>query len=435
MTRVEAALDEDLLRTVGGSLTTRLQEIVEAASRTVRRPVAIDDRHLRLLVYTEQPPEDVDEVRLLTIMKRPVPTEVMAWLRRHDISSAIDPIVIEGNAELAFDARVCAPIRCHDHLLGYMWLTDRDRSMTPEDLALVAEFADEAGIVLYRELLLRDLERSRERELVRDILSSDETLCRHAAAQLAELEIFTARGGVVVLLSPISRCDDDWGAESARLAMDTALSRARRYLAPGHGLHLTRPDHGLLVASLGDSALRTHGIAAFGSRLCHELASSFGENSDGHYVVAAGGSVPELKDASISYVQARRAAAVRMTMSNFGNVVCWDDLGIYKILAELPLDALGPEAMRRGLRALIDDPRTHPLVKTLEAFLDHAGDVQATAAALFIHRTSLYHRLRRVEQLADVDLANGDDRLDLHLGLKIARLQGLSWDVESEPST
>ena len=37
---------------------------------------------------------------------------------------------------------------------------------------------------------------------------------------------------------------------------------------------------------------------------------------------------------------------------------------------------------------------------TLETYLDHAGDVKSTAAELWLHRTSLYYRLRRVEEVA-----------------------------------
>ena len=56
---------------------------------------------------------------------------------------------------------------------------------------------------------------------------------------------------------------------------------------------------------------------------------------------------------------------------------------------------------------------------TLEAYLDRAGDAQAAAAALFIHRTTLYHRLRRIERIAGVDLRDGDDRLLLHMALRL----------------
>jgi DNA-binding PucR family transcriptional regulator len=76
---------------------------------------------------------------------------------------------------------------------------------------------------------------------------------------------------------------------------------------------------------------------------------------------------------------------------------------------------------------VLSDPRTRHLVATLERYLDFAGDTRKTAGSLYLHRTSLYQRLRRVERLAGVDLANGDDRLALHLSLKLARLQGMTW--------
>ena len=62
------------------------------------------------------------------------------------------------------------------------------------------------------------------------------------------------------------------------------------------------------------------------------------------------------------------------------------------------------------------------LVRTLEAYLDHAGDVKRTAAALSLHRGGLYYRLRRIEEVAGVDLHDGEDRLLCHLALRLARL-------------
>ncbi|MFD0853362.1 helix-turn-helix domain-containing protein, partial [Actinomadura adrarensis] len=60
--------------------------------------------------------------------------------------------------------------------------------------------------------------------------------------------------------------------------------------------------------------------------------------------------------------------------------------------------------------------------ETLAAFLDHAGSSPATAAALHIHRTSLYYRLRQIEEITGLDLGNGEDRLTLHLGLRLLSL-------------
>jgi hypothetical protein len=47
------------------------------------------------------------------------------------------------------------------------------------------------------------------------------------------------------------------------------------------------------------------------------------------------------------------------------------------------------------------------------------------ADALGIHRATFYYRLHRIERITGLNLQSGDDRLALHLGLKLARLAGV----------
>ena len=89
-----------------------------------------------------------------------------------------------------------------------------------------------------------------------------------------------------------------------------------------------------------------------------------------------------------------------------------------RVVTALPDAAL--EDLPEGLRKLLAGDQS--LVRTLEAYLDHAGDVKRTAAALSLHRGGLYYRLRRIEDVAGVDLHDGEDRLLCHLALRLARL-------------
>ena len=59
---------------------------------------------------------------------------------------------------------------------------------------------------------------------------------------------------------------------------------------------------------------------------------------------------------------------------------------------------------------------------TALAYLDHAGNVARAAAELAVHRQTLYYRLGRIEALTGLDLADGRDRLRLHLALTLAPL-------------
>ena len=112
---------------------------------------------------------------------------------------------------------------------------------------------------------------------------------------------------------------------------------------------------------------------------------------------------------------ALREAELAASLRGRGRVVRWEALGALQLLAPLA-GAPGARARSRGCS------RTRSCVATLEAYLDRAGDAQAAAAALFIHRTTLYHRLRRIERIAGVDLHDGDDRLLLHMALRLRAL-------------
>jgi sugar diacid utilization regulator len=132
--------------------------------------------------------------------------------------------------------------------------------------------------------------------------------------------------------------------------------------------------------------------------------------------------VSGLDAAHLSHTLAEDSLRVAEAVPGFGQVVCYDELGIYGLLVHLPLDSLPPDAVPAGLRHLLGNDTSGQLVDTLEIYLDEAGDARASAARLNLHRTSLYYRLSRIEQVTGMSLGNGGDRLSLHLGLKLARL-------------
>ena len=93
----------------------------------------------------------------------------------------------------------------------------------------------------------------------------------------------------------------------------------------------------------------------------------------------------------------------------------WADLGAYRGI----LDGRPNVGVLAGLGAA--GASAAMLEHTLETYLDLGGDVQATAARLNLHRSSLYYRLDRTAALLGADLADGRTRLALHLALKARR--------------
>jgi sugar diacid utilization regulator len=387
-----------------------LQIIVDSLAADIERDVAVDDRQIRWLVHSPHE-ERPDPARLRSILSRRVSDEALQWAFSFGIEEAEGPVRLPANPEIGAEARVCIPLRARDVLLGFMFIVDPDETLGAAQLAQAEEAAQAAAQVLYRERRLRELERERERWLLTHLLADDGSDAEQAARALADEGFLDASRAAVLVI----RADAD--PARCEIAIGGALDRLRRLVPSRGGLEMRRADHGVFVLALDDAAASPRDTAERLISLADETARA--EAIDVVTRVGIGGSQP-LSGAQRSYRQARDAVAVAQRVSRFGRVAAWDELGVYRTLSRFPRD-LDDDALHPGLIALLRDGAHAQLVETLEAYLDRAGDVKATAEALNLHRATLYYRLQRIEEITGARLKVGEDRLALHLGLRLTR--------------
>jgi DNA-binding PucR family transcriptional regulator len=135
-------------------------------------------------------------------------------------------------------------------------------------------------------------------------------------------------------------------------------------------------------------------------------------------VVVGQSAAAELTGLDQAFRQASLALRVADARPGGDPVAAWSSMRADRLVAQLPRSALAdlPEGLQRLLR---DEPE---LVATLSAYLEAGGDIKATAAALSLHRSGLYYRLRRIEEIGDLDLGSGDDRLLAHLAIRAEQM-------------
>ncbi len=401
-----------------------LQSIVDSVGERLRRAVLIEDVRFRHEAHSSHH-GTVDPVRTASILHRIAPREATDWAPTFGIAEAQGPVRLPANRELGMDARVCVPIRHQGLLLGYLWLIDAKRTLTEEQLAVARAACEEAGAVMYRERLLSELARGRERELLRDLLTDDAAVRLHAVDELVEADLFLAESPVAVLVARVSHPGGLHPDEAVRSALAAALEQVRRRSSPRRMLGLVRPDHALVVTAVGDPTWVAGGTARMATEVRAGCSRPL-EGSEWGVVVGVGDPRPSLAEVRLSYREALQAARLGHIIPSFGPVVSWSDLGVYQLLVRLAIEDLASDALHPGLVRLSggrDGPR---LVETLERYLDSGCDARATAQQLLLHRASLYNRLRRIERVAGIDLRRGEDRLAMHLSLKLARLASVS---------
>jgi purine catabolism regulator len=79
----------------------------------------------------------------------------------------------------------------------------------------------------------------------------------------------------------------------------------------------------------------------------------------------------------------------------------------------------GLVAMSRRLLAPLSSEGGSVLRETLDAYLRHSGNSREICDELFIHRNTLSYRLRKIEQLLQLDLSDGEVRATCMLALSI----------------
>ncbi len=399
----------------------QLQLVADSLAGRLRRSVAIDDPQLRLLVHTPHHGEMVDRHRAQSIMHGAATQESRKWVLKSGIATATTPVWIPANHALEVIARICVPVRCQGNLLGYLWLLDADRPVSDTEIDLAVLSADTIGRLLHHERLQSGQRHERDHQKLRGLLSDDDSVREGAAHQLIADGRLPESAPVAVLRLQ-AKPDDRPGTQTV---IDTALRHITGRLEPLQAI-ATSPRTGagiLLIASHHPPpATRLQAIA---ENLRADITAAAGDIT---VRIGIGPVVDSLTEAHHSHTRAQHALRVAACVPGFTAITLWDAVGIYRLLVQLPADEFRGTTIPPGLLHLLQSDGAGTLIDTLETYLDEAARPIATIERLRIHRTSLYYRLHRIEQTTGMNLGSGEDRLALHLGLKMARLIGLRQD-------
>lgn len=136
--------------------------------------------------------------------------------------------------------------------------------------------------------------------------------------------------------------------------------------------------------------------------------------------VSFGTIVNEIKDVSRSYKEAKMALDVGKIFYSSKNVVAYSNLGIGRLIYQLPLPLC-----RMFIREIFDgkspDEFDEETLTTINKFFENSLNVSETSRQLYIHRNTLVYRLDKLQKSTGLDLRVFEDAITFKIALMVVK--------------
>lgn len=396
-----------------GNSNESLFALCDAAAARCGGAVVLHDARFRLLAYSSG--QDLsDHVRRDTILGRGTPADAVARLATAGVIERLtagDVVVLGDDGPLPGTApRVGLGVRTEAELLGHLWV-QLTRGQQVDERAL-RECAESLAVVLVRRRQSLAESAGREDELLERLLTNGD-----GADELA-----AALGGLPGGLSVLVGVSLPAGGELQRSVVADRFAMLVRGFATAYRFSMCTAQVGDRLYAL--RVVRTDEPSEQVGRHVGQLHAQLSRLGVGRVVIAVSDPAPVSAVPVVRRDVDRLLALLleRPGSSDIGRVAEHRAAVELAALRDAVLDDAGelPDGPVRRLVAH-DAERGGPLVQTLRAWFDCNGDTTLVAGRLALHVNTVRYRLRRIAEVAGLDLTDPDQRFlaELHLRLRV----------------
>lgn len=136
--------------------------------------------------------------------------------------------------------------------------------------------------------------------------------------------------------------------------------------------------------------------------------------------VAYGTIIDEIKEVSRSYKEAKMALDVGKIFYNDHNVMAYSNLGIGRLIYQLPLP-LCKMFIKEIFGDNTPDSFDEETLTTIYKFFENNLNVSETSRQLYIHRNTLVYRLDKLQKSTSLDIRIFDDAITFHIALMVVK--------------
>jgi sugar diacid utilization regulator len=320
-------------------------------------------------------------------------------------------------------AIIVAPILVGDEVPSYLITIDPADNLFGEDMSLLVteHAATICGVILGRERVVAAAARRVRDDLVEGLLLGRGRDHTDTGRWAAHLGYDPARDHNVMAVA------FDLPAPPAASPADLTAQRQRIWESIEHFVATRAPD---AIVSARESevvivaaAPEEPGPAAMDARrLAHACLARLAELFPAaKVVIGIGGPCRDPREVARSYAQAQRTTATLRRLGRQGTVSAFGDLGVLRLLLQVPdlaeLRSFAADVL--GKLAVHEQEHKSEYLTTLACYFRENNSPQRASRILHVHPNTVAYRVKRIEEITGLRLDNYTDRLIAQVALEI----------------
>ena len=155
-------------------------------------------------------------------------------------------------------------------------------------------------------------------------------------------------------------------------------------------------------------------------KLARSIVDTLGGEFYTQATVGIGTVVEGIKDLARSFKEAQVALEVGKVFDTEKNIVSYDNLGIARLIYQLPT-TLCEMFLREVFKKGSIDSLDQETLFTIQRFFENNLNVSETSRKLFVHRNTLVYRLEKIKRLTGLDLREFDDAIVFKVALMVKK--------------
>ncbi|HEY2422360.1 MAG TPA: helix-turn-helix domain-containing protein [Neobacillus sp.] len=393
-----------------------LEEFADIISQVLKCPITIEDANHRLLAYSTHD-ERTDPARISTIIGRRVPEKVINQLWKEGTIPTLlkskEPIRVESMNEIGLGNRVAISIWKQEEVLGFIWALEVDKSLTDEDFGLLKKAADAAKNKLLQLQTRKNKKEEHSQEFFWKLLTGhlkdkDEIIKHFYSMQITPTSSFAVL--VFEFHGNITRNEEQYISyllktnQRIKILLDTIDCNQLILLVSAQ--NIDQPFNQL-----------------------ENFAKTFVLKMDERYGIK--NIIPIYSSIFEDYQKIDKAyqetLAVLTIKEKFPletkDIFNYQKLGIFQLFDLILEKRRNEEYENHSLIRLHEYDQKHNsnLIETLEVFLNKDNNIIDTAKALNVHANTLNYRLKRINEIGEVNFKDPNQKMILYLDLKLEK--------------